>query len=41
MRDKIYWEYAKLISRQALGETQWAFVQNRFNKLKSEQMTVS
>lgn len=41
IRDEIYYEYAKLISRSALGNINYKFVSDRFKKLQSGEITPS
>jgi len=38
IRDLIYWQYAKLISKSAGFEENYKFIMNRFQKLKNEQI---
>jgi hypothetical protein len=41
IREEIYYEYAKLISRSAYGAIQYAFVTDRFKKLRGGEVTIS
>jgi hypothetical protein len=41
IREEIYYEYAKLISRSAHGSIQYAFVADRFKKLRDSRITIS
>ena len=41
IREELYYEYAKLISRTAHGKIDYAFVTERFKKLRDGQITIS
>ncbi len=41
IREEIYYEYAKLISRSALGSIQYPFVADRFKRLRDGSVTIS
>jgi hypothetical protein len=41
IREEIYYEYAKLISRSAHGKIVYPFVADRFKKLRDGQITIS
>ncbi len=41
IREEIFYEYAKLISRSAFGSLQRAFITDRFKKLKAGEITIS
>lgn len=41
IREEIFYEYAKLISRSAHGSIQYGFVTDRFKKLRDGQVTIS
>lgn len=41
IRDEIHYEYAKLISRSALGEINYKFISDRFKKLQAGEITPS
>ena len=41
IREEIYYEYAKLISRSAYGSIQYGFVTERFKKLRNGEVTIS
>jgi hypothetical protein len=41
IHDEILFEYAKLISRSALGKLEWGFITSRFFKLKSGEIKIS
>ncbi len=41
IREEILYEYAKLISRSALGSINYKFVSDRFKKLRNEEITMS
>ena len=41
IRDEIFYEYAKLISRSAFGELNRAFITDRFKKLRDGNITIS
>src|SRR5512139_2484932 len=41
IREEIYYEYAKLISRSAYGSLQRPFITDRFKKLRDGEITIS
>ena len=41
IREEIYYEYAKLISRSAYGSLQRGFITDRFKKLRDGEITIS
>jgi 5-methylcytosine-specific restriction endonuclease McrA len=41
IREEIYYEYAKLISRSAYGSLQRRFITDRFKKLRDGEITIS
>ena len=41
IREEIFYEYAKLISRSAYGSLQRAFIAERFKKLRDGKITIS
>ena len=41
IREEILYEYAKLISRSAMGNINYGFVSDRFKKLKSDEISMS
>jgi hypothetical protein len=41
IREEIFYEYAKLISRSAYGTLQRAFITDRFKKLRDGEITIS
>jgi hypothetical protein len=41
VREELYYEYAKLISRSAYGRIDYPFVANRFKKLRDGEITIS
>jgi len=41
IREEIFYEYAKLISRSAYGSLQRAFITDRFKKLRDGEITIS
>jgi hypothetical protein len=41
IKDEIYFEYAKLISRSAHNRLDWPFITNRFFKLKNGEISIS
>lgn len=41
IREEIYYEYAKLISRSAHGSIKYPFVSDRFKKLRDGEITIS
>ncbi len=41
VREEIFYEYAKLISRAAYGSLQRAFITDRFQKLRNGEITIS
>jgi hypothetical protein len=41
VREEIFYEYARLISRSAHGSLQYGFVSDRFKKLRNGQVTIS
>ncbi len=41
IREEIYYEYVKLISRSALGFIKYPFVAERFKKLRDGEITIS
>ena len=41
IEDEIFYEYAKLISRSAMGQINYRFVSDRFKALKSGAITMS
>lgn len=41
IQEEIYYEYAKLISRSALGEINYRFVSDRFKTLRDGEITIS
>ena len=41
IREEIFYEYAKLISRSVYGELRYGFITNRFKELKAGRMTMS
>jgi hypothetical protein len=41
IREEIFYEYAKLISRSAYGSLQRGFVTERFQKLRDGEITIS
>ena len=41
IREELYYEYAKLISRSAYGKIDYPFIANRFKKLRDGEITIS
>jgi hypothetical protein len=41
IRDELYYEYAKLISRSALGKINYGFIGDRFKELRANHITIS
>jgi len=41
IREEIFYEYAKLISRSAYSSLQRPFITDRFKKLRDEEITIS
>ncbi|MCJ7448790.1 MAG: hypothetical protein MUO72_13970 [Bacteroidales bacterium] len=41
IRDEIFYEYAKLISRSSYGKLEYGFITNRFFKLKNDEIKIS
>jgi len=41
IRDEIFYEYAKLISRSSYGKLEYGYITNRFFKLKDDEIKIS